>query len=91
MLDGSASIADLNCFHLWVGIVALILVVIITIFAFLKKLENEKYWIALVAFIAFGSYCIIDYDVKKAKFRHPASEVRCCYQSSPDSNKDGEK
>ena len=79
-MEDLLAIKDLNSFHLIVGIVGILLVIFITIFACCKKLENEKFWIAMVAFIAFSTYCVIDYDLEKAKFRHPAPSVPCyCY------------
>lgn len=75
--------SSLNIFHLVIFSIGLIFVIFVSVNAGRKKLENEKYWIAMIAFTAFSMYCVIDYDPINAKFCHPCPHT-CCY-SSPQS------
>lgn len=84
-------IDHLNLLHFWVAVIGIILVIIISICAICKKLENEKFWIAIIAFIAFSMYCLIDYDIDNKKFRHPAPSVPCHYEPPPNVTPDNLK
>lgn len=69
------NMSSLNVFHLITFVVGLCIVILITVFACKRKLENEKYWIAIIAFVAFSMYCIIDYQQDTAKFGHPCPPI----------------
>ena len=62
------------CFDLFVFFIGLILIIILSYFAFKTK-EKEKYFIALLATIVFGMYALINYDPKKTKIECPPPMV----------------
>lgn len=78
-MEDLLAIKSLNSLHLTIGIIGAVLVILIVIFACCKKLANEKFWIAIIALVAFTTYCIIDYDFGTAKFKHNPPNVPCYY------------